>query len=1008
MLRFESLQRLALAAALALAAVAAGGEELFGRMVVSVSCVADGPFDVEETGRLVAVKAGRPLSEEDTAATLRDLFATRRFADVRVEAAPEGEGVAVTIVLFRAFRIHPLLFAGRVPVSRTELRKALPFAPDALYSRAAVDQGAGAIAHRLEAEGYISARARPEVTFDRKRFDARVVYQIEPGPAARAAEPFFDGDTAPFAAADLVARMKMKPGARYRETAARADASRMTEFLHGKEHYRAMVELIAAQPLEDGRVMPVYRVRVGPRVVFEATGLKPQKLAKDLRALAEFQTIDEELVLQYVEERQQALQRSGHYRAKVTYVFDAKSDPAVTRIRVDVVEGPKFFVERVRFEGNVSVTDRKLSSLMGTRRKGLPLIARGRLVDSVLAEDADAVLAYYQSSGWVRAKVPPPRVEDGARPGALIVTVSVEEGPRAFVESRLLEGAEHLDPDAAIALLSVKEGTAFNPYTVRQDVGALSAWYHDRGWREAAVHDTVEISEDGQKARVTYRVAEGLKSFFGKTIIRGNTRTTTSRIASLVTWKEGDAVSESMLLDTQRRLSRSGVFRRVDVKPQRADPATQSRNVEIEVEEGRPWSLLYGVGYQYSPDATTNQNDPYLAGGVSYNNVLGRMISAGLEAQYAPFSRRGRVQVSLREPFLFGTEYPLNLFGYYSRELIQKVELERTGVTFESSKIVARGLRIGLRYTYQRIRPTNPDQLPLVDLVSLPAVNRPIDESTIGPDFLFDRRDDFVDPHSGYYVGGSFKHAFPLLTANARFEKFSTQAAGFVPLFGRGVFVVSARVGGVFNDGLGAAHPLLPGSSSVPIAERFFAGGRTTERAFDTDLLGIPGATALDPNQTVDYSTLATRHSGSGNGSCASAYADRPALARFDCAAGPRIVGGNGFLALNAELRIPIAGNLGGVVFYDAAQVWSRITDIRLGFEGASGLRQGAGIGLRYLTPIGPVRVEYGWPLKPRTIGFDIVEPITDAHGNVIGVNTLGRDTTREKGRFFFSIGYPF
>ena len=128
----------------------------------------------------------------------------------------------------------------------------------------------------------------------------------------------------------------------------------------------------------------------------------------------------------------------------------------------------------------------------------------------------------------------------------------------------------------------------------------------------------------------------------------------------------------------------------------------------------------------------------------------------------------------------------------------------------------------------------------------------------------------------------------------------------------------------------------------------------------------------------------------------------------IDCTPGPSIKGGNGFLALNVELRIPIAGNLGGVLFWDAAQVWKDFSQVRFQFEGDRGLRQGVGFGLRYLTPIGPVRVEYGWPVRPRTIAFDIVEPVYDAQGKVISLNTLGHDSVKEKGRFFFSIGYPF
>ena len=146
----------------------------------------------------------------------------------------------------------------------------------------------------------------------------------------------------------------------------------------------------------------------------------------------------------------------------------------------------------------------------------------------------------------------------------------------------------------------------------------------------------------------------------------------------------------------------------------------------------------------------------------------------------------------------------------------------------------------------------------------------------------------------------------------------------------------------------------------VPIAERFFAGGRSTNRAFETDLLGTYGL-------TVDPDTRALPRTEDGVGSCAESY---PILRHpdgvYDCDAGPRIVGGNGFLGVNAEFRFPIFGNVGGTVFYDAAQVWKNPADIRVSLEGDDGLRQGIGVGLRYMTPIGPVRIEYGWPLEPR------------------------------------------
>jgi outer membrane protein assembly factor BamA len=343
--------------------------------------------------------------------------------------------------------------------------------------------------------------------------------------------------------------------------------------------------------------------------------------------------------------------------------------------------------------------------------------------------------------------------------------------------------------------------------------------------------------------------------------------------------------------------------------------------------------------------------------------------------------------MTFREPFLFNSDLPLNVLFFFTREPIQKIDIERVGTVVETSKLFGRYLRVGLRYEYQRIDAVNPEDLSNIER-EFSKFDQPIRQSAIGPNMLYDRRDDIIDPHDGYYVTAATKYAFPLLSANARYTKLSAQGAYFRP-FGGGVFAMSLRSGAIFPYGEETGVP-------VPLAERFFAGGRSTNRAFETDLLGLYG-------QTVDPDTRARPVAEEEQpGSCVDTYPD---LFGYDCDAGPRIVGGNGFLGVNAEFRFPIFGNLGGTVFYDAAQVWKNPADIRVAFEGDDGLRQGIGIGLRYMTPIGPVRIEYGWPVKSRTIPYNVV-PVDD-EGNIIGP-PLATNERKEKGQFYFSIGYPF
>ncbi|HMF09610.1 MAG TPA: POTRA domain-containing protein, partial [Thermoanaerobaculia bacterium] len=925
----------------------------YGREISSVAYTCDGPVVSGEILALIQISAGTVLTEKATGATIRNLFATDQFADIRIAAEAEGERVAVTIHLFRAFHVKPLKFSGSFPLSREELRKALPFAEGDLFQRQVVDDGAEALSRRLQEEGFLAAQVRSEVAFDSATFDAAVVYQINAGPRAKVVSAFFDGETSPFTPAELLKHAKLKPGDGYKIARARADATRMTEWLHKNSWLKASVDLIAAQPTDDGRIMPVYRIFVGKKVLLDTRGIKASRVHREIHDLITEQGgFDEDLLLQYVDNERQALQRKGYYRAKVDYAIAEEAD--ATRVTITVERGPHLEVEKVAFVGNDSVPAKTLQSLILTHKKGLPLLAPSHLEDRELDDDLNALRGYYQTHGWIGVTVEKPQITEGSKPTRLIVTIPIVEGPRTLVASSRIEGAEHLDAATLEKKLGLKAGDPFNPNQARLGAYNLVASYRDRGWEEVSVRDGYTLSSDKTSADVTYQVDEGLRSFFGKTIIRGNFRTKTDRIVALIAWREGDPFSETRLVETQRNLARAGVFRRVDVRPQPADPATQVRNVQIEVQEGRPLSVLYGVGYQYAPDSAVTRNDPFVVASVSYNNLFGRMMSAGLEGQIA-VSGRFRLQLSYRGPYLLGKDLPFTSFLFATREPIQNIDVERLGWVNEVSHYFGTHLRVALRLEYQRIRPFNPEDLSTIELENFPRADQPIEEATTGPNFLYDRRDDVLDPHHGYYATGAVKYAFPVFKAEARYTKITGQFASFFSV-GPMVLALNTRAGAIF--------PYGPSDIQVPIAERFFDGKNSTNRGFDSDLVGIPG-------QTVDYDTKAALHEGSGTGSCANDY---PQLAAYDCAAGPRIVGGNGMLALNAEMRFPIAGPVKGAVFYDASQIWKNFSDVNFHFEGNDGLRQSVGFGLRVILPIGPLRADLGVPIERRTIPINVTD----------------------------------
>ena len=960
---FEALAALAAAA---FSSTPAGGAELrdlWGRNVSSVAYAADGVVNKGEIEELISIAAGRPLTEEGTAATIRNLYGTRLFSDVVVDAEPVESGdVRVIIYLWRAYVVRAIEFEGKFGPTREDLRRVVPLAAGDPFHAASLEAGTSAIERRLFADGYLDPQVEPEAVFDRETFTVTALYRIQAGQRARITEPFFDGKTAPFTPSDLAARGKLDPGDVYNETKARDDAERMRKFLLGEGYYRGAVELIAAEPTEDGRIRPVYRITVGPRYEIAAEGIKPKAAAKQIRALLDYQSFDEDLLDQWTIDRRAEMQRAGHYRVKVT-ASASGTDPVMVKLVVE--PGPKYAVESVTIDGDVSVPEDTIRSLMVTRPKGLPVIAKGRLIDTDLEGDVSAILGYYQRQGWIEAKVKS-SVQDGTSPDELKVAIFIVEGPRAFVRQRQVEGAEHLTLEDLDSLLTIKVGEPFNPAALRHDVGVLTTRYQNTGWPSATVQDRYTLSEDRTAVDVAYKVEEGERAFFGRTIIRGNAFTRVERIRHQIAWKEGEPYSAEKIADTQQNLARTGVFRSIDVRPQPTNPESQTRTIDVELTEARRLSLLYGFGYQYAAGATSNRNDVFGIVGATYRNLFGRMQSATLEVQYAPISTRGYVYASFLEPFAFNTDVPINVVGFVSRTPIQDVNIDSVGGYVESARLIERYWRIGLRAEYQETGPQNPAG-PLDDRARTLSEDRVSDPAGRG------RPEPVLRPE-----GRHPRSAQRLVLDDRRQVRVSAALGGRRPLrqgLGPGRLVqepLRRRAGAELQDrGDLPVRPRGPGAGpdrrevllgrvldGTGLSRRTYSGFRespwtTTRRRRRSRRHRIPSRTDL----------------------CSAQYPNQPneqELKKYICEPGPRIIGGNGFMAATAEFRYPILGNLGISVFYDLAQVWPSPGTISFKVEGETGLRQSIGAGLHYMTPVGPLRLEYARPVDLRTIHYQV------------------------------------
>jgi len=406
--------------------------------------------------------------------------------------------------------------------------------------------------------------------------------------------------------------------------------------------------------------------------------------------------------------------------------------------------------------------------------------------------------------------------------------------------------------------------------------------------------------------------------------------------------------------------------------------------VAIQVEEGRNLTLSGSVGLRLErgdqelnvESGTPSTEDVGGGGGseihervsvaVAHRNLFGTGRYLGLEIV------AGRAEqeafLTYREPFIGRWNVPLQLQIFQSDDSTRPgTTILQRGVSLETSKVALEQTRWSLRYEYKIsqcdggelcIRLENDDPVESLD----PSL-RNIKISSITPTFFWDTRDDILDPHRGFFTSASIEYAFPLFTADTGFLREYLQGAFYLPFTERTTLALSGRLGLIQPY---ARTPIETDDNGVlsggdlrliPLSERFTAGGENSHRAFPLDRLGD-----LCLDDTPEHNPI--------DGCVATLFQD-PVTKRI------LPLGGNSLALMNIEYRFPLFGDtVGGAVFADIGNVFA---GSQIHFDK---LRYGAGFGIRYLSPVGPLRIDIAAPFQ--------------------------RKWYEDKYQYFFTLGYAF
>lgn len=440
------------------------------------------------------------------------------------------------------------------------------------------------------------------------------------------------------------------------------------------------------------------------------------------------------------------------------------------------------------------------------------------------------------------------------------------------------------------------------------------------GYLDARVAVTSDCQGDSCTVRLS--VTPGLLVVLDRVVVAGVVRTSERVVHRLSTLKVGEPLGAAQQLETQRRLLAPGIFQSATVRPIPGQEHRPRRGVVIDLKEAPLRSYGFGLGWDSEGGGRASASWSHL-------NPLGTGGALFTEASYS--GRRQRLQLTYREPSplgLFGVPLWLSVYRYDAN--FETFSLLERGAWFELGDRERRPGRIMLRYEYQIVEPQAPPEI----LSGLEREKQNLKIASIIPFAVWDSRDDVFSPSRGVLARAELQSAFKLFLADADFDKLNLALAGYRPA-ARGVLAGALRSGVAVprHGDRSAGDNLL-----LPINVRFFAGGQVSHRAFALDRLGVPG-------QTLD--------------------------------AQGKPVGGAALLLANLEWRRRLTGAIGFNVFLDGGNVWAgrRLVDL-------DDMRWGAGVGLRFETPVGPIRLEYGWKLDRK-----------------VGENA---------GELFFSLGNPF
>ncbi len=651
---------------------------------------------------------------------------------------------------------------------------------------------------------------------------------------------------------------------------------------------------------------------------------------KDAYEIKPFNILDIELVRKTQKKIQEKYVEKGFFLAEVSYRIDP-----LRNNEVDVVflinEHAKVTVRQIRFVGNHNVSDADLRSTMITTEGSLLsfFTSAGTYREDAFQRDLVFLQGAYYDRGYINVKFGRPAIELSPDRRFIYITLSMEEGEQYTIGKLDFSGDLLEEKTRLRRMLGIREGDLFSRTRLTNDMQVMTDLYKDKGYAYANVSPQTVVDNERRTVDLSYDIAKGNLVHIEKIEIIGNSKTRDNVIRREMRIAEGDLFSNTLIRYSKARVTALGFFDNVEINTKRGS-AEDRMNLEISVKEKLTGTFQIGFGF-------TGGESFFGTAQLSQNNLLGYGHTASLSMQIS--SIRQLFQLSYLDPYVFDTSWTGSVDLYRTELNFSGFDRKSIGTALTGGYELFEDFRSFVTYTLENIdvQPTTAGGFLLKNQFQSGRT------SSVRFSFNYDRRDNRLFPTNGHLESGSAEFASSIFGSENLFQRFRLVERFYRPVFWGVVFKV--------NLSFGYIRATDPVEHPVAISERFFPGGINSIRGYPlrsiSPTIKVPSGSPIRCNGT----TCVEPDSG---------LIDFP-------------VGGNRELVTNWEFEFPIVESAGvrGVLFYDAGNAFAEdeklFTSRQRGGTLPLGLFHSVGAGVRWFSPLGPLRFETGFPLTKRS-----------------------------------------